>query len=108
MKKVNAKSSAPAKGADMGGEFQPSVHAAESEPGKGSLDYTVHNYGDSRMQDFLLGGEGIEYVMPGDEGNVAVSIIKAMGGISSWDKSEDLMTKGPAVVVGTEKQKLNK
>jgi hypothetical protein len=106
MKSTSAKSAAPAKGADMDGEFKPSVHVSTPEPVKRDMGYSEWNFGDQRMQDGEA--DSIEYVQPGDEGNTAVKLLLSHGAFSSWDKSEDISTKGPAVVVGTEKQKLNK
>ena len=77
-------------------EFEASVYVdSNREPGQSDMGASILDYGEQR---FAVGVEGEEpetYAEPGDEGMIAVGLIKAQGGISSHEEFEGPMQGTP-------------
>lgn len=76
-------------------EFEEAEHCAEREPSQSDMGASVLNYGEQRFSEGLDGEEPETYAEPGDEGEIAVGLMKAMGGISSHESFDSPMSGTP-------------
>lgn len=69
-------------------EFEPSAYAAPGGPSskenpQSDMGASVINYGEQRFGVGVSDEEGRDYAEPGDEGKIAVGLMKESGGISA-------------------------
>ena len=77
-------------------EFEASAYAdSNREPGQSEMGASVLDYGEQRFGVGVEDEEPREYAEPGDEGEIAVGLIKAQGGISSHEEFEGPMQGTP-------------
>ncbi len=77
-------------------EFEQSVYVGSNgEPSQSDMGASVLDYGEQRFGVGVVGEESRTYAEPGDEGEIAVGLIKAQGGISSHEEFEGPMQGTP-------------
>lgn len=67
----------------MAKEFEKAQYNSESEPEQADLGFSRIDFGEQRYGVGVKGSEDRTYVEPGDEGKVAVGLMKGNGGISA-------------------------
>ena len=77
-------------------EFEASTYVSnDREPEQSEMGASILNYGEERFGVGVEGEEPETYAEPGEEGMIAVGLIKAQGGISSHEKFEGPMQGTP-------------